>query len=115
KQRQVLESLHAARLPQQPLADLRAAHRKPANPEDPEGPQVMDDTAYLAALRRQLVAAEEISRADLDALATARAMAVRTELVASALESERIAVQPNTTGNADNQGWIPLELGMGSL
>lgn len=107
------ENLARERLPELSLRDLRKQFE--VQDDDPETPD-FDTLAYLSEIKRQLIAAEPVSEAELQALGDARAAAVTDYLSSSAgLPPERlraadtVAVEPGK----DNQVTITLELDTG--
>ena len=91
RQRRVLEAIAADQLPTLDLAALQASHSTPP-PDEPEGEPALDEPAYLAGLREELLAAQGIGPADLEALAEARAAAIMSELTSIAGEQAVPAV-----------------------
>jgi len=75
--RAILEDLYTEAAGDDALAALAQAHT--SQPEGQDKP-VLDEAAYLGALRGELLALEPVPDADLQALATARAQAVRRRL-----------------------------------
>ncbi len=107
------ENLARERLPELSLRDLRKQFE--VQDDDPETPD-FDTLAYLSEIKRQLIAAEPVSEAELQALGDARAAAVTDYLSTSAgLPPERlraadtVAVEPGK----ENQVTITLELDTG--
>lgn len=113
RQRRTLEALFAETFPEQPLAAAQAEFTSvPAGSEtDDEAAAVLDETAYLASLERRLVEAQDVSEADLQALADARAAAVAEALNASHPDAGlTLSVSASKAVSADDNGEIPLEL-----
>jgi hypothetical protein len=110
--RAVLEALFTERFPETPLDTLKAEHSKPP-PDDPEGNPVLDGPAYAADLRDRLLAAEEISQADLEALANARARTIQEAFLASGeFAADRIQLtEPEETESEDSE-WVVMDLGV---
>ena len=110
--RVALEAIHSERFPDVPLENLKAAHRAP--PEgDPEGEPVFDELAYAAELRDRLLAAEEITAGDLEALANARAEAVRTAFLDQPdFEPARIVIEAPAAVESEDGEWVVMELGV---
>jgi len=75
--RAILEDLYTEAAGDEALAALVQAHT--SQPEGKDAP-VLDESAYLGALRGELLALEPVTGEDLGALATARAEAVRQRL-----------------------------------
>lgn len=116
RRRQVLELLFAQANPSTPLDQVQAEFLQPQDPTIPESPLVLDEAAYLAALRERLIAVEPVGEADLDALADARAQAIREALVNDgAVAPERIEVAERTSASLNDAGWVPLRLDVGRL
>ena len=112
QRRTVMEQLFVSRYPEQSLDALQDQHQVPRDPGEPEGRQRLDETAYLATLRRGLVSAEKISDADLARLGDARAAAVAEALAATGMDGARLRQQPPRAAKPDKGGRIPLELGV---
>jgi hypothetical protein len=111
RRRSVLQDLFARRFPGESADAVAAGFMVPADPGKPDGKQVLDEPAYLAALRERLVAAEAISAEDLDALARARAQAVIDVLVAGAqVDPSRISAGDPGEAKLTDDGWIPMKL-----
>ncbi len=107
------ENLARERLPELSLRDLRKQFE--VQNDDPDTPD-FDTLAYLSEIKRQLIAAEPVSEAELQALGDARAAAVTDYLSTSAgLPPERlraadtVAVEPGK----ENQVTISLKLDAG--
>lgn len=114
RRRQILESLYAQTISGQPLEELQAEFMQPQDPTIPESPPMLDEAAYLAALREQLIEVEPVSEADLDALASARAEAIRAALTTDgAVAPSRIEFGEHTTASLNDAGWVPLRLDIG--
>ncbi|MEM1411301.1 MAG: DUF748 domain-containing protein, partial [Pseudomonadota bacterium] len=75
RDRRTLEALYLAR-GLSPGAELLISEHSAPPADDPEGAPVLDEPAYLAALRGGLLAATAVSTADFEALAQARSAAV---------------------------------------
>jgi hypothetical protein len=102
-ERLALEALYAESFSQTELDNLRAANTRTleGGPAEP----VLDEDAYVAGLRRRLLENQEVSTADLEALADARARAVADYLVTTAgappgqvARSAVTTVEPTETG-----------------
>jgi len=116
RRRQVLESLYAQANPGQPLEPLRAEFVQPQDPTIGQSPLVLDEAAYLSALAEQLVEAEPVSEADLQALAGARARAIREALTGDgAVVPDRVELGEHTSASLNDAGWVPLRLDIGRL
>ncbi|MDD1649497.1 MAG: DUF748 domain-containing protein, partial [Methylococcaceae bacterium] len=110
RRRDVLEELFAARYPEQSLDAILESHMIPVDPAEPEGRHRLDDVAYLAHLRGDLVAAETVPAEALQQLAGQRAAAVAAELTAAGVEAERVLVEGAQVGKVGKNGWIGLKL-----
>ncbi|MBW7930748.1 MAG: DUF748 domain-containing protein [Gammaproteobacteria bacterium] len=114
RRRELLEAQYVERFPGRELAELRTAHTLPPA-DDPAGRPRLDLLAYLEALREELVVAEPIADADLDALAKARMEAVSGELV-QALQLPAARVRAGGREEvAVQDGWVPAQIGIGTL
>jgi hypothetical protein len=108
--RVVLEAIYVERFPDTTLEALKSDHMAPP-PDDPEGGPVLDGLAYAADLRDRLLAAEEITQQDLDALANARAETIRTAfLAADALDAGRVVLEEPTATESEDGEWVVIEL-----
>jgi hypothetical protein len=110
--RQVMEQMLASSVPTLDLMALQAEFSKTPEGEDPEkSTAVLDETAYLEALRQKLIEAEPVSEAALQALADARADAITTVLLgdgsSAPLPLARLPAEPVAAGE---NGEVPLEL-----
>jgi hypothetical protein len=111
RRREAVEVLVGAAAPDVDLAAERAVHQRPADATQPEGRQVLDEPAYVAALEARLIEAEEITNADLDDLATARAQAVSLALGTGVeLDAARVTLAEPSTTEANESGWVPMVL-----
>lgn len=112
RERRGLEALFAESFPGEALEPLQTTHSSPPA-DDPEGEGVLDEPAYLAALRDRLVAATAVEQAALEGLARERATAVLTTLREGQPEAELNAteVAPEAVEPAED-GTVPLELGV---
>jgi hypothetical protein len=81
-ERLALEQLYADSFSQTELDNLRAANTRV--PDGGQGEPVLDEAAYVVALRRRLLESQEVSTADLEALADARAQAMTDYLINTA-------------------------------
>lgn len=114
RRRELIETQYMERFPERGLAELRTAHTLPPA-DDPAGRPRLDLLAYLEALREELVAAEPIADADLDALARARMEAVIGELVQTLqLPAARVRAGGREEV-AVRDGWVPVQIGIGSM
>jgi hypothetical protein len=111
-QRKVVEALFEARFPDESLKELQVGFRRPP-PDDPQGKPQLDESAYIAGLQAQLEQAENISDADLQALAAARAEAVAAALTeGGVIPAERIQIASTQEATLDQRGWVVLKLGV---
>ncbi len=76
RQRRALEQLTKEQLPDGAAESARAAAQRPEQADDPNSKLVLDEPAYLAALREALIAAQQVTSGELQALADQRAAAV---------------------------------------
>ncbi len=112
QRRQVMEQLLATSMTAEDFVALQQQYSSIPDGEDPEKAQpVLDETAYLEALRQKLIAAEPVGDAELTALAQARADAVMAALAGENADNalpvtrlEAVAVV------ADDSDEVPLEL-----
>jgi hypothetical protein len=110
--RSVLEQLFTERFPAETTEAMKAANSAPPA-EDPEGEPVLDKLAYAAALRDRLLAAEEISSTDLEALAQARSEAIRAAFLASGeFDESRIVIAAPKEVESEDGVWVAMELGV---
>ena len=111
RRRKAVEALLATAAPDVDLAAERAAHQRPEDATKPEGRQVLDEPAYVAALEARLIEAEAITSADLDDLATARAQAVSLALGTGVeLDAARVTLAVPSITEANDSGWVPMTL-----
>ncbi|MEJ2384680.1 MAG: hypothetical protein P8Y54_09810, partial [Xanthomonadales bacterium] len=108
--RGVLENLHRERFPDTELETIRAAHRSvPA--DDPEAEPRFDELAYAADLRDRLLESEPVGAAELNALAQARATAIRDAFLATGvLSEERLRLVEPAAVESEDDEWVALEL-----
>jgi hypothetical protein len=110
--RTVLEAIFVERFPEVPLAELKAAHMAPPA-DDPEAEPVLDELAYAGDLRDRLLAAEEITQQDLEALANARAETVRTAFLEnSEFDAGRVVLEAPAAAESEDGEWVVMELGV---
>jgi hypothetical protein len=110
--RSVLEQLFEERFPAETTDSMKAANSAPPA-DDPEGKPVLDALAYAGSLRDRLLASEEISIADLEALAQARAEAIRAAFLASGeFDESRIVIAAPTEVESEDGEWVLMELGV---
>ena len=114
RRRLVLEALAAERLSVD-LSVLREENRRPEDPAQADGKQVLDLPAYLAALEQLLEAAEIVSQEDLDNLAGERALAVQNALAGEAqIDPLRVKILDPGEAKLDD-GWIPMRMKVQAL
>jgi hypothetical protein len=108
----VFEALFVERFPDTPLDAVKADHL--AAPADkPEGKPVLDQTAYAADLRDRLLASETVDQQDLEALANARAEAIRDAFLADGeIDAARIAIAAPSATESEGSEWVVMELGV---
>lgn len=110
--RSVLEVIFTERFPGETTDSLKAANSAPPA-DDPEGKPVLDELAYAADLGDRLLASESISAADLEALANARAEAIRSAFMASGeFDQSRITIAAPTEVESEDGEWVLMELGV---
>jgi len=110
--RSTLETLFIERNPETAIDSIRTAHMAPPA-DDPKGESVLDELAYAGDLRDRLLAAEEISRQDLEALADARAKAVFSAFRADGgIEESRIVLAEPVETESEDEEWVMMELGV---
>jgi len=101
--RQALEALAAERLPALDLAAVAATKQRPASPEDPDGATVLDQPAYLAALREELAATVTLPAEALDELAQARTLSLVARLEEDGIEGSRLRLEAPREGPLDGE------------
>jgi uncharacterized protein involved in outer membrane biogenesis len=111
--RRVLEDLYAAAFAGQPVKAVQAKFTTPP-PGEPQGKPRLDEGAYLAELRRQLVDAQAATPADLDALGAGRAAGIRAALLAAGVAESRVSNAPRKDVEAKDDA-VPLALELGGL
>jgi hypothetical protein len=110
--RAVFESLFIERFPDLPLESVKAKHRAPPE-DDPDGDPVLDQLAYAADLRDQLLEAEPVGQPELENLANTRARAVRDAFLASGdFDEARIAIGAPVAVQSEDPEWVVMELGV---
>ena len=101
--RSVLEDLFEERFPEETLQSVRDLHRTESSG--------LDELAYASALWNRLLVSETISSDDLEALAAARAEAIRAAFLANGEFSEdRVKVIDATRTDSTDDEWIVTEL-----
>lgn len=111
RRREVLEMFYAERFPDEDLAGLRETYRRPPA-DDAAGRSRLDWLAYAEELRGQLAATEEISPAELDALAAARMETIMAELHALGVDAGRVREGARGEAEPVDARWVPVELGV---
>ncbi len=112
QRRQVMEQMAAGALAGLDLIALQQEFSKVPEGEDPEKSTAMlDETAYVEALRQKLIEAEPVSDEVLQALGKARAEAVIAQLAGDGTASPLPLLEQPVVAleNADN-GEVPMEL-----
>lgn len=108
--REMLEAMFADRYPQRALGDVRERFTTAAENE----PSKFDAAAYREHLATQVTAAQSVTKADLEALAQARADAVRNAILgegdAPAIEPARVRGMAPVEVEAN--GTVDLEIGL---
>ncbi|HET6564169.1 MAG TPA: DUF748 domain-containing protein, partial [Xanthomonadales bacterium] len=112
QRRQVMEQMLSASAAATDLLALQQEHSSIPEGADPEKTEpVLDETAYLEALRQKLIAAEPVGEAELQALATARAEAVADVLAGDGTGSPLpFSLLDPVAVDADENSEVPLEL-----
>jgi hypothetical protein len=112
QRRQVMEQMVAASATPVDIVALQQQHSSIPEGEDPEkATAVLDETAYLEALRQNLIEAEPVSDTSLQGLGDARADAVVAALAGDgATPALPLARLPSAAVEADDDGEVPLEL-----
>lgn len=112
KRRQVLEQQLANSDPALDLPALQAEYSRIPPGEDPEkADPVLDETAYLEALRQRLIELEPVPEAALLSLADARADAVMAQLTGDdSIAPLALTRLPSAAVDAADNGEVPLEL-----
>lgn len=112
KTRRALEKLTTAQdlLGDLSLRDLQAQFTAPASENSDE--QRFDEVAYMAELRNRLEAAQTVTDAALDALATARATTIRAALSARQLDPARLVEGSAAAADSTSDGWVSVQLGL---
>jgi len=104
----VLENLFGERFPDIDIATIRSQHTTAA---DQDAKPELDALAYLADLRDRLLESEAIGPEELQALATARAEAVRSAFLESGLVAEqRLRLAEPRAVESDDSEWVVMEL-----
>ncbi len=105
-----LEALYSETVAEPTLEALRGEHTT-ADPESPDSPGTLDEVDYRRALREKLLAAQPVDPAAVEALAPARAEAVRTHLVdAGGLEGSRVKVLEPSPSETPGDDWVRCRL-----
>ena len=91
-------------------ADLEALRAQYAS--DTDG-ATLDEVAYRAALLDQVIAAQVVDETETEALAAARAEAIRAYLVDQAgVDASRVVVQTETATVTDSDKWVRCQLAL---
>jgi hypothetical protein len=107
---EVLESMYSGRRSLEELEELRREHS--ASGED-GGDAVLDEVALGTALREVLIASQPIDPGAVEALAPARAEAIRSFLVDRVgLEPGRVGVVPDPVAAEGSQSWVRCRLAL---
>jgi hypothetical protein len=110
--RGALEDLFTERFPETPLDSVKAEHMAPPVDDANKAP-VLDELAYAGDLRDRLLAAQAIESADLEALARARAEAVRSAFLATGeFDESRIMTADPVASESEEDEWVIMELGV---
>ncbi|MFO8043260.1 MAG: DUF748 domain-containing protein, partial [Alkalispirochaeta sp.] len=111
---ETLEAMFADRYPQRELADVRERFTTPTEDEEPEFDPEFDAAAYREHLATEVTAAQTVTEEDLEALAQARADAVRNFILG---ESDAPAIEPSRVRSmapieVEANGAVVLEIGL---
>lgn len=110
--RDTLETLFREKFPQVALKGLKAKHTV-APVDDSTATPKLDELAYSADLRDQLLAAQVVSDQQLTTLAEARAEIIRAAFLASGkIAPARIRMVEPKQVESENSKWVTLELGV---
>jgi uncharacterized protein involved in outer membrane biogenesis len=105
--RSVLEVLFTERFPGTTLESLKAAHTAESSG--------LDELSYSGDLRDRLLASENITTADLEALGSERAEAIRQAfLAAGEFGEKRVVVTAPTEVESEDLEWVATELAVAS-
>ncbi|HKX54813.1 MAG TPA: DUF748 domain-containing protein, partial [Xanthomonadales bacterium] len=112
QRRQVMEQLLSSSVPTLDLLALQAEYSRIPEGEDPEkATAVLDETAYLQALRQRLIEAEPVPETALQALADARADAITALLAGDGSTTPvQLTRLPAEAVEAADNDEVPLEL-----
>ena len=105
---ETLEAMFTDRYPQRSLADVRERFNTTAEEEAPE----FDDGAYREHLATEVTAAQTITEEDLEALAQARADAVRNYILGEGAVIEPDRVRWLAPVQVEANGVVVLEIGL---
>jgi hypothetical protein len=107
--RELFETMYREAASQEALDGLMAQNTKP---DEATGEAVLDETAYYRALRAALIEAQPVGAAEVQALAGARAEAIRTFLVeGQGMNPARVRVlDPVSTEKPSDDGWVRCRL-----
>ncbi|HSL19792.1 MAG TPA: DUF748 domain-containing protein [Methylomirabilota bacterium] len=107
---ELVEALYSETVAEPTLEALRGEHTT-ADPESPDSPGTLDEVDYRRALRERLLAAQPVDPAAVEALAPARAEAVRTHLVdAGGLDGSRVKVLEPSPSETPGDDWVRCRL-----
>lgn len=115
--REPLRKLFRASYPDTNLDTVEEQFTAPPE-EDPEADPVFDETAYYAHLARRVTAAQEVTQAELEALATARVESIRSillggsgdESVEDGLAPQRVQVEEPRAVDAGDGERVTVEI-----
>jgi hypothetical protein len=110
---ELLESMYRATASSEALDALRAQNTTIA---EAAGEQVLDETAYYRDLRAALIEAQPVDPADVEALAGARAEAIRTFLIdGQGIDAARVRIIDEVGAEKPSEdGWIRCRLDLDS-
>jgi hypothetical protein len=111
---EILEELYASTVAEPVLEALRGEHTT-ADPESPEGPGALDEMGYRRALGEALLSAQAVDPAAVEALAPARAEAIRRHLVdAGGIDGARVRVLDPGPSEEPAGDWVRCRLEVAS-
>jgi hypothetical protein len=111
RRRRAIETLFSNRFPDESLTAIEETFERPEDPQDPDGDLVVDNAAYLAELRRRLIASVDIGDTELGRLADSRLAAVTAALTTDErIAANRIRRGTAATVSAGDSGWVRVKL-----
>lgn len=106
---ELFESMYLQAISSESLDSLRAENMKA---DETTGEQVLDETSYYLDLRSALIEAQPVDPAAVQALAGARAEAIRAFLVdESGIAAGRVRIiEPASLEESQDDGWVRCRL-----